>query len=122
MRMSLQYFPSAALMHRMDALSKLGWIIVLGIFGYVISYPLALAVLVVLVHVVAFGLARVPWPRYARAAPYFFLLGVCTGFFQVLIRSRGGDVIADVGPFAITTGGLSLRATFGLRVTTIAFP
>jgi energy-coupling factor transport system permease protein len=105
----------------MDALSKFAWILLLGVFGYVISYPLALAVLVVLVHVVAFGVARVPWPRYARAAPYFFLLGICTGFFQVLIRSRGGDVIADVGPFAITTGGLSFGATFGLRVTLIAF-
>src|SRR5215472_11716482 len=117
MRMSLQYFPAASLMHRMDALSKLGWIIVLGVFGYVISYPLSLAVLVVLVHVVAFGLARVPWARYARAAPYFFLLGICTGFFQVLIRSRGTDIIGGIGPFAITTGGLSFGATFGLRIT-----
>lgn len=121
MRMSLQYFPSASVMHRMDALSKFGWIIVLGVFGYVISYPLSLAVLVVLVHVVAFGVARVPWARYARAAPYFFLLGICTGFFQVLIRSRGTDVIAALGPFEITTGGLSFGTTFGLRITLIAF-
>ncbi len=121
MRMALQYFPADALMHRMDALSKFAWIIVLGVFGYVISYPPALAALVVLVHVAAFVLGRVPLQRYLRAAPFLFLLGICTGFFQVLIRSRGTDVLVGMGPFEITVSGLSFGATFGLRVLLIAF-
>ncbi len=121
MRMALQYFPADSIMHHMDALSKFAWIILLGVFGYVISYPPALFVLVVLVHVAAFGLGKVPVDRYLRAAPYLYLLGLCTGFFQVLIRSRGTDSLASLGPFEITASGLSFGVTFGLRILLIAF-
>lgn len=121
MRMSLQFFPADSVMHRMDALSKFGWILALGVFGCVISYPLALAILVVLVHVAAFGLGKVPLQLYLKSAPVFFLLGICTGFFQMLIRSHGADQLVSLGPFGITVSGLSFGATFGLRVTLVAF-
>jgi energy-coupling factor transport system permease protein len=108
-------------MHRMDPLSKLAWICALGIFGFVISAPAMLAVLVVTTHVVAFALGKVSFQRYIRAAPYLYILGASTGFFQVLIRSRGPDVILHLGPFALTEGGILFGLTYALRITLISF-
>ena len=121
MRMSLQFFPSQSVMHRMDPLSKLAWICALGVFGFVISAPAMLAVLVVAIHLVAFLLGRVSFRRYVRAAPYLYVLGAATGFFQVLVRSRGPDVLVQLGPVALTEAGVLFGLTYALRITLISF-
>lgn len=121
MRMTMQYYRADTLMHRMDALTKFLWIILLGVLGFTISDPLMLAVLVLALVFVTFVLGRLPVRMVLRMGFYFVPLSLAAGFFQMVIRSHGTTVLAHVGPLAITSGGVQFGTVFGLRITLIAF-
>jgi energy-coupling factor transport system permease protein len=121
MRMTMQYYRADTVMHRIDALSKFLWIILLGVLGFTISDPVMLAVLVAALVFVTFALGRLPPRMVLGMGVYFFPLSLAAGFFQMLIRSRGSDVLTHLGPLAITAGGLQFGEVFGLRILLIAF-
>ncbi|HYM51240.1 MAG TPA: energy-coupling factor transporter transmembrane component T [Candidatus Limnocylindrales bacterium] len=121
MRMTMQYYRANTVMHRMDALTKFLWIILLGVLGFTISDPLMLAALVLALVFVTFGLGRLPAGMVLRMGFYFFPLSLAAGFFQMVIRSHGTTVLAHLGPLAVTSGGLQFGAVFGLRIMLIAF-
>lgn len=121
MRMTMQYYRADTLMHRMDALTKFLWIILLGILGFTISDPLMLAILVLALIFVTFVLGRLPAPMVLRMGFYFVPLSLAAGFFQMVIRSHGTAVLAHLGPLTVTSGGVQFGMVFGLRITLIAF-
>jgi energy-coupling factor transport system permease protein len=121
MRMTMQYYRTNSLMHRMDALTKFLWIILLGVLGFTISDPALLAVLVVSLVFTTFVLGRLPPGMVFRMGFYFLPVSLAAGFFQMLIRSHGADVFFHVGPLAVTGGGVRFGAVFGMRILLIAF-
>lgn len=121
MRMTMQYYRADSLMHRIDALTKFLWIILLGVLGFTISDPLMLAVLVATLVFVTFALGRLPFGMVLRMGFYFIPLSLAAGFFQMLIRSRGSDVLTHIGPLVITGAGVQFGMVFGLRIMLIAF-
>ena len=42
MRFAIQFMRHDSPMHRMDALTKMGWVFLIGIFGFVLGSPLLL--------------------------------------------------------------------------------
>ena len=121
MRMTMQYYRANSLMHRMDALTKFLWIILLGVLGFTISDPLLLALLVLALVFVTFALGRLPPAMVFRMGFYFVPLSLAAGFFQMLIRSRGSSVLTHLGPLVVTSAGLQFGMVFGLRILLIAF-
>ena len=121
MRMTMQYYRADSFMHRMDALAKFLWIVLLGVLGFTISDPLMLAIIVLALVFVTFGLGRLPPRMVLRMGVYFIPLSLAAGFFQMVIRSRGTAVLAHLGPLAVTAGGLQFGTVFGLRILLIAF-
>lgn len=117
----MQYYRTASIMHRMDALTKFLWIILLGVLGFTISDPLMLGILVAMLVFVTFVLGRLPLGMVLRMGVYFIPLSLAAGFFQMLIRSRGAGVLAHLGPLAITAAGVQFGMVFGLRILLIAF-
>src|SRR5690349_11336192 len=104
MRMTMQYYRADTIMHRMDALTKFLWIVLLGVLGFT-----------------TFALGRLPPRMVLRMGVYFVPLSLAAGFFQMVIRSRGAAAIAHLGPLAITSGGVQFGMVFGLRILLIAF-
>jgi energy-coupling factor transport system permease protein len=121
MRMTMQYYRTDSLMHRMDALTKFLWIFLLGVLGFTISDPALLAVLVVSLVFTTFVLGRLPPRMVLRMGFYFLPVSLAAGFFQMLIRSHGADILFHVGPLAVTGGGVRFGAVFGMRILLIAF-
>src|SRR2546429_9991239 len=83
MRMTMQYYRADTIMHRMDALTKFLWIILLGVLGFTISDPLMLAVIVLALVFVTFVLGRLPPRMVLRMGVYFIPLSLAAGLFPM---------------------------------------
>lgn len=119
MQLVLQYQPGDSPLHRIDAITKFLWILVLGVFGFLLSAPELVGGLTLAVIVTGLVFGRIQPRRFLKASAYFWVLGAAAGFFQLLIR-QGGARLASLGPLSITTDGLRFGLAFGLRITLIA--
>lgn len=117
--MLLQYQPGDSILHRMDAITKFLWILVLGVFGFIISAPELVGALVGAVIVTGLILGRIGLGRFLKGATFFWVLGAAAGTFQLFIR-KGGETLWALGPLIITTQGVRFGLTFALRITLIA--
>lgn len=117
--MLLQYQPGNSVLHRMDAITKMLWIVILGIFGFIISAPELVAILVAAVIITGLVLGRIGVARFVKGATFFWVLGAAAGMFQLFIR-KGGETLLALGPLVITTQGVRFGLTFALRITLIA--
>lgn len=119
MQLILQYQAGDSPLHRMDAITKFLWILVLGVFGFLLSAPELVGILVLTVLLTGLSFGRINPRAFLKASAYFWILGAAAGFFQLVIR-QGGDVLATLGPLTITSEGLRFGMTFALRITLIA--
>ena len=79
MQFALQYIRKDSIMHRMDAITKLIWIFMLGIYGYVLGSPLLLGASVLLVILTGLVLGRIPPMMFVRVSLYLWILGFAVG-------------------------------------------
>jgi energy-coupling factor transport system permease protein len=119
MQLILQYQAADSVMHRMDAITKFMWILILGAFGFLLSAPELVGILVVTVIATGLIFAGIRLGQFVKASAYFWILGTAAGFFQLIIR-QGGEELVALGPLSITSEGLRFGLTFALRITLIA--
>lgn len=120
MQFSIQYIRKDSIMHRMDAITKLAWIFVIGIYGFVLGSPLLLGATVVLVILTGLILGRIPPIMFVRVSAYLWILGLAVGLGQLVIR-RGGAVLVPLPLIPITEQGLEWALRFAFRIMLIAY-
>ncbi len=120
MQFALQYIRKDSIMHRMDAITKLIWIFMLGIYGYVLGSPLLLGASVLLVILTGLVLGRIPPMMLLRVSLYLWILGFAVGIGQLIIR-RGGAVLVSMPLIPITEQGLEWALRFAFRIMLIAY-
>jgi energy-coupling factor transport system permease protein len=101
---TLAYVDNNSLVHRVDSLSKLAWLVVIVIVTFQLSSNEARAILLVSLLVLTILFARIPFTTILRAAPLIFGIAILLGLFHTLITP--GTPIFSVGPFTGTEEGL----------------
>lgn len=107
-------------MHRMDPATKFGWVIIVGVLGFVLTSPPVIAALFAGLLIVWFALANVPFQRATRSAGWVFLLAGAALVFQTFGRI-GGEPLLQLGPLAITEAGVKGGLHFSARIVFLAF-
>jgi energy-coupling factor transport system permease protein len=120
MKFSIQYLRQESILHRMDAITKLVWVFVVGIYAFVLGSPVLLGASVALVIVTGAVLGRIPFRVFRGVALYLVLLSLAVGIGQLVIR-QGGDVLVALPILPITTEGLEWALRFGFRIMLISF-
>jgi energy-coupling factor transport system permease protein len=120
MQFALQYIRKDTIMDRMDAITKLAWIFLLGIYGFVLGSPVLLGVSVLLVILTGLVLGRIPFVLFLRVSLYLWILGIAVGIGQLIIR-KGGAVLIPLPLIPITAQGLEWALRFAFRIMLIAY-
>lgn len=120
MQFSIQYIRQDSIMHRMDAITKMLWIFLIGIYGFVLGSPLLLGISVLLVILTGLVLGRIPAIMFLRVSGYLWILGIAVGLGQLAIR-RGGAVLVPLPLLPITEQGLEWALRFAFRIMLIAY-
>ena len=119
MQFAIQFVRQDSILHRMDAISKLVWVFVIGIYAFVLSSPRLLGASVLLVILTGLIFGRVAPIYFARVGVYLLTLGVAVGVGQLIIR-RGGDVLVPLPLVPITVHGLEWALRFAFRILLIS--
>jgi energy-coupling factor transport system permease protein len=119
MRFAIQFMRHDSPMHRMDALTKMVWVFLIGIFGFVLGSPLLLGASVILVILTGLIFGRIPVGRFFEVGKYLLVLGLAVGIGQLIIR-RGGATLVDLPFIPVTEEGLQWAARFMFRILLIA--
>lgn len=119
MRFAIQYLRQDSIMHRMDSMTKMAWVLVLGIYAFVLGAPLLLGISVLLVIFTGLIFGRLPLATFARVLAYLLTLAVAVGVGQLFIRA-GGEVLVPLPIIPITANGLEWALRFGFRVLLIS--
>jgi len=120
MQFAIQYLRKDSIMHRMDAITKLIWIFVIGIYGFVLGSPPLLGISVLLVILTGLVLGRIPASLFLRVSGYLWILGLAVGVGQLIIR-KGGAVLLPIPLVPVTEQGLEWALRFAFRIMLIAY-
>jgi len=101
---TLAYVDNNSLVHRVDSLSKLAWLIVVVIITFQLSSNEARAILLASLLILTILFARIPFHTILRASPLIFGIAILLGMFHTLITP--GTPIFSAGPFTGTQEGL----------------
>lgn len=102
----LRYHLDNSALHRMDALSKGLWVILLSIGLYLVLPPQFGILLFVGLLITARWLARIPLVTFVRSAPMIFMLGGLLLIFHSVVQP--GLPLARLGPLTMSDCGLAL--------------
>ncbi len=119
MKFAIQFIRQDSILHRMDALNKLIWVFIIGVYAFVLSSPQLLGASVLLVILTGLVFGRVPISMFARSAVYLLTLGVAVGIGQLIIR-KGGEVLVPLPLIPITQNGLEWALRFAFRILLIS--
>jgi energy-coupling factor transport system permease protein len=108
------------MLHRMDAITKLVWVFVVGAYAFILGSPLLLGVSVVLVILTGAVLGGIPFAVFRGVAVYLGFLGMAVGIGQLIIR-QGGEVLVPLPVVPITEQGLEWALRFAFRIMLISF-
>lgn len=120
MQFTIQYIRRNSILHRIDALSKLFWVFLIGIYAFVLSSPLLLGISVLLVVFTGIILGRVPLRNVRSVSIYLGIMGIAVGIGQLFIR-KGGAVLIPMPILPITEQGVEWALRFAFRVMVIAY-
>lgn len=111
---TLAYIDNGTILHRVDALSKLAWVLIVVVttFQLTSSAPRGL-MLAVLLFITLF-VARVPLRTLLKASPLIFGVALLLGLFHLLITP--GEPLFSLGPLSISRAGLEAGAGFFFRL------
>ncbi|MFN8457762.1 MAG: energy-coupling factor transporter transmembrane component T [Anaerolineae bacterium] len=119
MQFAIQYVRQDSILHRMDSMTKMAWILILGVYAFVLGAPLLLGISVLLVLLTGLIFGRIPPSMFARVSAYLLTLALAVGIGQLFIRA-GGEVLLPLPFIPITANGLEWALRFGFRVLLIA--
>ena len=120
MKFTIQYLRQDSILHRMDAITKLVWVFVVGIYAFVLGSPVLLGASVALVILTGAVLGRVTFRVFRGVALYLVLLSLAVGIGQLIIR-QGGEVLVALPLVPITEVGLEWALRFAFRIMLISF-
>jgi len=119
MQFAIQYIRQDSIIHRMDSMTKMAWILIIGIYAFVLGAPLLLGISVLLVILTGLIFGRLPASMFAKVSAYLLTLAVAVGIGQLFIRA-GGEVLVPLPFIPITVNGLEWAFRFGSRVLLVA--
>ena len=111
---TLAYVDNNSIIHRVDSLSKLAWVIVVIIITFQLSTTESRAIMLVTLLIVTILFARIPLISILRASPLIFGIALLLGLFHTLITP--GTPIFSVGPFTGTYEGLIKGSGYFFRL------
>ena len=114
---TLAYVDNNSLVHRVDSLSKLAWLVVIVFVTFQLSSNEARAILLVSLLILTVLFARIPITTILRASPLIFGIAILLGLFHTLITP--GTPIFSVGPFTGTQEGLVKGLGYFFRLATM---
>src|SRR5262245_3840679 len=111
---TLAYVDNNSIIHRVDSLSKLAWVVVVIIVTFQLSTTESRAILLVTLLIITLLFARIPFISILRASPLIFGIALLLGLFHTLITP--GMPIFSIGPFTGTYEGLLKGSGYFFRL------
>jgi energy-coupling factor transport system permease protein len=111
---TLAYVDNNSIIHRVDSLSKLAWVVVVIIVTFQLSTTESRAIMLATLLIVAILFARIPLISILRASPLIFGIALLLGLFHTLITP--GTPIFAFGPFTGTQEGLIKGSGYFFRL------
>lgn len=113
------YHPGDSMFHRAPASMKLSFVFFLAVFFFIVENMVAYLALFVVMILFAAGLQIPLAAIFSHMKRYAMLLA--TAFLLPFLFHSGGDIVADLGMFKITTAGIHQGAIFSLRILLLLF-
>lgn len=114
-----QYLRVDSFLHRIDAVSKMVWLLVLSIAAFMLGSPFFLAVQILVLVFVGLVLGRIPLGHYIRGTAVLLILMLGIFIFQSVF-GQGGPVLFQLGPLDIHSSGVRNGLAIGLRIALIS--
>ncbi len=112
---TLQYIDNNSIFHRVDALSKLGWVLIVVIFTFQFQSAEARGIMLASLLMCALLFARIPITAILRASPLIFGVAFLLGIFHLFI-TPGINTLFSLGPLTATQEGLTKGLEFFFRL------
>ncbi len=112
---SLRYIDNGSAFTRLDALSKLAWVVSVIVITFQLQSNLARALMLALLIIVTFVLARVPLKSLWQAMPIILIMG--TLLFLVNVLTIPATSYIQIGTLTISQQGFDRGLEFFLRIT-----
>ena len=112
---SLRYVDNGSLFTRIDALSKLVWVVFVIVVTFQLQSNMARAVMLGLLLIITVILARVPFKSVWQAAPIILIMGAL--LFVVNLFTVKSTSYMDIGGFTVGVQGFERGLEFFLRIT-----
>ena len=114
-----QYLRVDSFLHRIDAVSKMLWLLILSIEAFILNSPFFLAVQIAVLVFVGLVLGRIPPGHYVRGAAVLLILMFGIFVFQSVFGQEG-PVLLQLGPLAVHSQGVRNGLAIGLRIALIS--
>jgi energy-coupling factor transport system permease protein len=111
---TLAYVDNNSIIHRVDSLSKLAWVIVVILSAFQLTTTESRAIMLATLLIVTMLFARIPLISIVRASPLIFGVALLLGLFHTLITP--GTPIFSLGPFTGTQEGLLKGSGYFFRL------
>ena len=114
---TLAYVDNNSIIHRMDSLSKLLWVVVVIVIAFELTTIESRAILLASLLLATILFARIPLMTILRAAPLIFGIALLLGLFHTQITP--GTPIFSVGGLTGTQEGLLKGSGYFFRLATV---
>ena len=114
---TLAYVDNNSIIHRMDSLSKLLWVVVVIFIAFQLTTTESRVILLASLLLVTILFARIPLITILRASPLIFGIAILLGLFHTLITP--GTPIFSVGNLTGTQEGLLKGSGYFFRLATV---
>ena len=111
---TLAYVDNNSIIHRVDSLSKLAWVIIVILITFQLSTTESRAIMLATLLIITILFARIPFINILRASPLIFGVALLLGLFHTLITP--GTPIFSIGPFIGTEEGLIKGSGYFFRL------
>jgi energy-coupling factor transport system permease protein len=111
---TLAYVDNNSIIHRVDSLSKLAWVVVVILVTFQLSTTESRAIMLATLLIVTILFARIPFINILRASPLIFGVALLLGLFHTLITP--GTPIFSIGTFTGTQEGLIKGSGYFFRL------
>lgn len=119
MSATYQYLRHGSFLHRVDAITKMLWLLLLSVEAFLLASPTFLVVQIAIVVFCGLALGRIPVGHFARGTAVLWVLGLGIFSFQVLFQHAGAALLT-IGPFTVNSEGVRLGLAIGLRIALIS--
>jgi energy-coupling factor transport system permease protein len=114
-----QYIRVDSFLHRIDAVSKMVWILILSIEAFILGSPIFLFTQILILVFCGLVLGRIPLGHYARGTAVLLVLMAGIFVFQSVF-GREGELLLRLGPLDIHSSGVRNGLAIGLRIALIS--